>query len=57
MACLYSLQGMTDESLEWLEKALEKGFDNFDHLETDPDMENAREAPGFKDLVKKYRKK
>jgi tetratricopeptide (TPR) repeat protein len=57
MACLYSLQGMNDESLEWLGKALEKGFDNFDHLETDADMENARGTQEFKELLKKYKKK
>jgi hypothetical protein len=57
MACFYSLQGMTAESLEWLEKAFEKGFDNFDHLETDPDMANTRNDSGYKELVKKYKKK
>jgi tetratricopeptide (TPR) repeat protein len=57
MACFYSLQGMAQEGLGWLQKALDKGFDNFEHLETDPDMQNVRASDGFKDLVKKYRKK
>jgi tetratricopeptide (TPR) repeat protein len=57
MACFYSLQGMTAESLEWLTRAFEKGFDNFDHLDSDPDMEKARGAEGYKELVKKYKKK
>jgi tetratricopeptide (TPR) repeat protein len=57
VACFYSIQEMNEEGLEWLVKALDKGFDNFDHLETDTDMANVRSLDKYKDLVKKYKRK
>jgi len=56
MASLYSIQGMGKEGLEWLEKAFEKGFDNFEYLVTDPNMLNVRGMEGFTELLNKYKK-
>ncbi|MCK9612432.1 MAG: tetratricopeptide repeat protein [Bacteroidales bacterium] len=56
MACFYSLGNDHVNSLDYLEKALQKGFDNFDHIGTDTDMDNIRNLQGFKFLIEKYSK-
>ena len=54
VACFYAVQGITDDAFKWLKKALDKGFDYFDHLRTDPDIEILRESEEFEKLLKKY---
>jgi len=56
MACFYSLISDPANALNYLEKALQKGFDNFDHISTDTDMDNIRSLQGFKTLIEKYNK-
>ena len=54
VACYYAIQGITDEAFEWLKTALDKGFDYFEHLRTDPDIAILRESEEFEKLIKKY---
>jgi tetratricopeptide (TPR) repeat protein len=54
MASLYSLMGMNKEGLEWLEKSLDKGFNQFEYLQSDPGMEGLRGMMEFQELVKRY---
>lgn len=54
IACLKSLQGKGEESVVWLEKAIENGFQDFSKLKTDGDLENARKAATFEVFEKKY---
>jgi protein O-mannosyl-transferase len=54
--CLYSIQNQSDKALNWLEQALQKGFDNFEHIKTDTDLDNIRNLPQFKKLIEKYKK-
>jgi tetratricopeptide (TPR) repeat protein len=42
IACLYSKQNRKDESVNWLRQAIEKGFNNWDLITKDPDLENVR---------------
>ena len=51
LACLYSLQGNPTASFQWLERALDNGFTDFDHLSVDPDLDNIRDDPRFVELV------
>ncbi len=53
-ACLYSLAVQEQKALEWLERALEKGFKDFNLARTDTDLTNVRRSPGFEALLKKY---
>lgn len=57
MTCYYSLTGDAPKALEYLETALKKGFDDFDHISTDPDIELARKSEGFDALIRKYTRK
>lgn len=56
-ACFYSLVGKTDEAIENLKKSLENGWRDFSHIGYDPDLENIREHPKFKELIKEYKAK
>jgi tetratricopeptide (TPR) repeat protein len=47
LACAYSLKGERDAGLEWLEKAVNNGFDNPEKLRNDPDINNLRSDARF----------
>ena len=51
IACVFSLDEKNDQSLQWLEKAIEKGFINRKLLMTDNDLANIRDSESFKKLV------
>lgn len=57
LACMYSLQNKPTEALVWLEKALQQGYTNFDHIAEDTDLDNIRKTEDFVVLIKKYQKK
>lgn len=50
LACLYARQNRPRESVEWLKKAVEKGFDDWHFLKNDPDLSNIRTTPYFRKL-------
>ena len=52
VAVLYALQSNVTESLAWLNKAVARGYDNWDLIKTDKDLENIRNAEGYRELVK-----
>lgn len=54
MASLYSLMGMNKEGLEWLERSLQKGFNQFEYLQSDPGMAGLRGTEEYQELVKRY---
>lgn len=56
-ACLYSLMGDTDKSLEHLRKCLELGWCRFTHARRDDDLKTVRELPAFEALLKEYEQK
>ena len=51
IACVYSLRGNPEPALAWLEKAVDNGFDDFEHMEKDSDLDNIRSQPGYIKLV------
>ena len=53
-SCLYSLMGKTETALDYLEKALESGYKNFNHMLRDYDLDNIRETTEYQALVTKY---
>ncbi|MGB5747169.1 MAG: tetratricopeptide repeat protein [Desulfobacterales bacterium] len=52
VAVLYALQTNVTESLAWLNQAVAKGYDNWDLIKTDKDLENIRNSEGYRELVK-----
>jgi len=52
ISCLFALQNHKKEAIDWLQQAVDNGYDNWDKLKTDPDMHNIRETPYFLKLLK-----
>jgi tetratricopeptide (TPR) repeat protein len=51
LACLHSLTGDADRSLQWLGRAIDEGFRNAEQLVTDPDLANVRRDPRFEEMM------
>jgi len=54
LACLAALDGRHDQALEFLEKALGKGGEDFDSIENDVRLDAVRPSEGYQSLMKKY---
>ena len=52
ISCLYAIQNRTDESVEWLKKAFNKGYCDWDHLKNDKDLINIKNTSYYKTLLK-----
>lgn len=50
-ACLFSLTNQIGESCIWLEKAIKKGYNNWNHIDTDLDLNNIRNEECYKKLL------
>jgi Flp pilus assembly protein TadD len=55
LAALYSVTGKTDMSLVYLGRALSKGFNNYDAIRFDPDLENVRGEPEFRKVLESHK--
>lgn len=53
-ACLMSRMGRTDEAINALHSAFEKGYRSFAHIEHDDDMDSIRNLPEFISLIAEY---
>lgn len=53
-ASLYALQKQSGPALASLDKALELGFNDYDFLRSDPDLDNIRKLPEFRKLMDKH---
>lgn len=51
IACVYARQGEVEKSIQWLNKAFEKGFSDHELLKTDKDLDNVRHSENFKKLI------
>ncbi|MCM8831796.1 MAG: hypothetical protein NC918_06370 [Candidatus Omnitrophica bacterium] len=56
LACSLSLVGEIEESLKELKKAILLGYDEFDYILIDKDLENLCKSPLFKDFFSKLKK-
>lgn len=50
LACIYSLQNDREAAMQWLEKAIDKGYDSLEEMRTDPTLGNIRGTPRYKQL-------
>ncbi|RKY17898.1 MAG: hypothetical protein DRP63_02935 [Planctomycetota bacterium] len=56
IACAYALLGLKEEALQHLEKAVENGYDDADHMRTDEDLRSLRDEERFKRLLDRLRR-
>lgn len=52
IACIYSLKKNLDVAIEYLQKAIELGYDDYDLLKNETDLENIRNTEAFQQLIK-----
>ena len=57
MACVYSLRKDLEASMDWIEKSIEYGFDDFKWMKEDPDLENLQDLPRFKEILRRRGRK
>jgi Flp pilus assembly protein TadD len=50
-ACLYSITNRVGEACSWLEKAIEKGYKDWDQIKLDADLNGIRSAECYKKLI------
>jgi tetratricopeptide (TPR) repeat protein len=50
-ACSLALAGRADEAIDALSRAILLGYDDLDHMESDPDLESLRAHPDFLALL------
>ncbi len=56
LACSLSLMEMLGESLGALEKAIDLGYNDLEHLVNDSDLDGVKDEDGYKVLIHKLRK-
>ena len=54
IACIYSKRNMQTESIEWLRRAIDKGFNKWELIKKEPYLENIRNTAYIKDLIKNH---
>lgn len=55
LASVHSLMGNTDYGLDELDAALSKGFNDYDSLRKDPDINNLRKSKEFRHILEKHK--
>ena len=51
IACVYAVLRETQKAMEWLERSVHTGFSCWPFFRIDPNLENLREEPEFKQLI------
>eukprot|EP00028_Trichosphaerium_sp_Am-I-7-wt_P002314 CAMPEP_0168519218 /NCGR_PEP_ID=MMETSP0405-20121227/7183_1 /TAXON_ID=498012 /ORGANISM="Trichosphaerium sp, Strain Am-I-7 wt" /LENGTH=114 /DNA_ID=CAMNT_0008539711 /DNA_START=101 /DNA_END=445 /DNA_ORIENTATION=- len=57
LSCACSLLGRVQEAFESLEASIKLGYNNLQHLLSDPDLENVRKCPEFEKVIAPLRPK
>ena len=52
ISCLFAIANDQEKAIEWLSRALEKGYDNWEKIKTDPDLGNVRNTSYYQNLIK-----
>jgi len=51
VACGYALSGSKEEAIDWLEYSVKAGYNDFDHLRKDTDLDSIRNEKRYKKLL------
>ncbi len=55
LACSFAMQGSPDAALECLARAIQLGYNDFNHMEVDPDLNSIRPLPRYRAILQQYR--
>lgn len=53
LACIFARQDRKEEAVDWLKKAIANGYDNWDRLKTDSNLENIRNTSYYQEIIRK----
>ena len=56
LACCHALEGNKDASIDWLEKAVKSGYDEWEEARADEDLELIKNDPRFEQLVDRMKR-
>jgi len=51
IACMHALQNQPEKAVSWLKKAVAHGYENWEYLKRDKDLENIRETQYYQKLL------
>jgi len=51
IACMYARQKRIGDALHWLKTAVQKGYNRWDQIKSDPDLDNIRGTEAYRQLV------
>jgi tetratricopeptide (TPR) repeat protein len=54
IACIYARQNQIEESINWLKKAISKGYSKWDLIETDIDLENIKGSSYYIEITREH---
>ncbi len=54
LACTLAMTDQASEAIVVLARALDLGYDDFAHIESDSDLDNLRDQPAFIELLQHY---
>ena len=54
LACGLARQAATREAIQELGRALDFGYDDFGHLDNDPDLDSLRKLPAYRNRVRQH---
>ncbi len=54
ISCCYSLKNDKENAIKYLETSILYGYNDYEHIQVDTDLDNIRNSQEFKDLMKKY---
>jgi len=52
IACIYAKQNQRVKSVAWLQKAIAKGYDDWDRIRIDENLKNIRKTPYYQQIIK-----
>ena len=55
IACLFAIANDQEKAIEWLSRALRKGYDNWEKVKTDPDLENIRNSKYYQETIENHK--
>ena len=55
LSCTYALLGNKSKALDYLEKSIQNGYTNYQHIQSDTDLDNLRAEPRYGPIINPLR--